>query len=110
MTDAIALEAALDETYRCVLTADFSDLPKIVLKTEELMARIGALKDKAALDRLRHKANRNRLCLQAAARGLRAAQRRMGEISNAASGLSTYTSHGQRAAIETTPGTLAQRL
>ncbi len=110
MTDPVCLEAALDQMYHCVLTADFGDLPKIVLETERLVGGLEALRDQALAARLRHKAHRNGRCLQAAARGLRAAQRRMGEMSSATDRLSTYTSSGQRAEVTTAPGTLAQRL
>jgi hypothetical protein len=110
MTDATALEAALDQMYHCILAADFGDLTKIVLETEQLVGRLNALPDKSVAERLRRKAHRNGLCLQAAARGLRAAQRRLGEMTNASGRLSTYTSGGQRAEVATAPGTLAQRL
>jgi flagellar biosynthesis/type III secretory pathway chaperone len=110
MTDATTLEAALDQMYHCVLAADFGDLPKIVMETERLVGRLDAVREKAVATRLRQKAHRNGLCLQAAARGLRAAQRRLGEMSRASDRLSTYTSGGQRSEVATAPGTLAQRL
>jgi hypothetical protein len=66
--------------------------------------------DRAFAERLRHKARRNASCLQAAARGLRAAQRRLGDMNTATSGLSTYTSRGQRADVGTQTGMMAKRL
>lgn len=110
MIDATVVEAALDQMYQCVLAANFDNLPKIVMETEQLVGRLDSLTDEAAAVRLRHKAHRNGLCLQAAARGLRAAQRRLGEMSNTNDRFSTYTSGGQRAEVATGPGSLAQRL
>lgn len=110
MRDSIELEAALDAMYHSVLAADFEFLSKIAEETERLLGRLDVLRDKAIAGRLREKANRNGHCLQAAARGLRAAQRRLAEMANAEAGLATYTRQGARAQVGTGPGTLAQRL
>lgn len=110
MTDSDHLEAALDRLHRCILIADFTELPKIVMETERLTAQLGVAVDKRMADRLRYKANRNALCLQAAARGLRAAQRRLAEVICANSQLSTYTNQGQRSEVGTGPGVMAKRL
>ena len=110
MTDSEDLEAALDHLYRSILIADFGELPKILAKTEHLTARLAPITDKALMQRLRAKAIRNGLCLQASARGIRAAQRRLGDVTNANTQLSTYTSRGRRSEIPTTPGMIAKRL
>lgn len=110
MTDAAGLEAALDALHRCILAADFGKLPKILDETERLTARLAPIANRAVAERLREKASRNGLCLQAAARGFRAAQRRMGEMTAASTQLSTYTSRGLRAEIGTGPGVMAKRL
>ena len=110
MIDAAGLEAALDQLYRCILAADFSKLPKILVETERLTARLAPLADKALALRLRHKADRNGECLKAAARGLRAAQRRLDEMNTAGTQLSTYTSRGQRTEVGMGPGVMAKRL
>ena len=110
MTDAECLEAALDHLYHCILEADFSELPKILGETERLTGRLAPLADKSIAIRLRHKATRNGLCLQAAARGLRAAQRRLIEMSSTSTQLSTYTSRGQRSEVGIGLGTMAKRL
>ncbi len=110
MTDAEDLEAALDHLYRCILIADFGELPKILAITERLTARLAPLSDRNLAERLRTKANRNGLCLQASARGLRAAQRRLGELATVNTQLSTYTKRGQRTEIVTAAGAIAKRL
>lgn len=110
MTDVMRLELALDRVYAALLVADFNELPKIVTETEGLLAGFEGLPDPAIAMRLRHKANRNSQCLQAAARGLRNAQRRMAEMSGSSTVLSTYTSRGQRSDVGVGPGSLTQRL
>ena len=106
MTDAQHLEAALDRVQDALLGAQFDKLPKIVAETEGLLAALGPLTDPFVAARLRHKANRNSLCLQAAARGLRSAQRRMGEMAGTAPAFSTYTHRGQRTVLDLGPGAL----
>lgn len=110
MTDAKGLEAALDRLYQCILVADFGDLPKILSDTERLTNRLTPINDTAIALRLRHKAHRNGLCLQAAARGLRAAQRRLGEMDTVSTQLSTYTIGGVRADLGCATGSMAKRL
>ena len=110
MTDTLALEAALDDLYQRVLAADFRALPEIAVKTEQLLQRLDLVRDKNVVERLRTKAQRNGLCLQAAARGMRAAQRRLAEMSSTDAGLATYTSKGARAQVGLGAGILAQRL
>ena len=110
MTDAEGLEVALDCLYHCLLSADFGDLAKILGETERLAAQLAPISDKAMATRLKYKANRNGLCLQAAARGLRAAQRRLGEMNTATTTLSTYTVKGRRAEVGIGAGVMAKRL
>lgn len=110
MTDAIRLERALDRVHNAVLKADFTELPKFVTEMELLLGKLAGLPDQIAAARLRRKAVRNSHCLQAAARGLRAAQRRLIEMSASTSSLSTYTSQGKRSDLGIGPGSLAQRI
>jgi hypothetical protein len=110
MTDVPGLEAALDQLHRCILIADFELLPKILAETERQLEHLQPLTDRSVVERLKYKADRNGRCLQAAARGLRAAQRRLGEVSAADSQLSTYTNTGKRSDVPTMPGIMAKRL
>ena len=110
MTDAVGLEAVLDQLHHCILTADFASLPKIIEETERQLERLASLSDRSVVQRLKHKADRNGRCLQAAARGLRAAQRRLGEVSAADTQLSTYTKSGKRNEVALMPGAMAKRL
>lgn len=111
MTDADRLEAALDTLHKSILAGEFGNLPNILEETERLAVRLPPIIDQSVAARLRSKANRNGLCLQAAAKGLRAAQRRLSEM-NTAGGtqLATYTNRGQRAAVGSGQVTMAKRL
>ena len=110
MTDLDRLEVVLDQLHQCILVADFDELPKILAETERLSAALVTLPNRSFAERIRYKASRNGQCLQASARGLRAAQRRLDEVNTATTRLSTYTSRGLRAEVGTCPGTLAQRI
>ncbi|MGQ0564907.1 MAG: hypothetical protein ACT4OK_07520 [Gemmobacter sp.] len=107
--DRTALEALLDAVHAALRTADFASLPA-------LTAAVGAAgsamlpDDPAALRLLQRKLQRNEACLQASARGLRAARRRMTEIAAARAGLQTYSRTGERQQIGAAQGALAQRL
>lgn len=110
MTDALGLEAALDQLHSCILAADFELLPKILAETERQLAKLHPVPDRTVIERLKYKADRNSRCLQAAARGLRAAQRRLGEVSATDAQLSTYTKSGKRSEVAMLPGAMAKRL
>lgn len=102
------LEALLDSVHAALQAGDFAALPA-------LTAAVGALEDAAlprdppALRALQRRLQRNDACLQASARGLRAARRRMTEIAAARAGLQTYTQTGSRQQIGPSQGRLAQR-
>jgi hypothetical protein len=110
MTEAFGLEAVLDQLHHCILTADFVLLPKILEETERQLEHLHPLSDRTVLERLKYKADRNGRCLQAASRGLRAAQRRLGEVSTTDKQLSTYTKTGKRSEVAVMPGAMAKRL
>lgn len=106
--EATALEALLDSVHAALQSGDFAALPA-------LTEAVGALdemalpRDPAALQALQRRLQRNNACLMASARGLRAARRRVAEITTARAGLQTYTQAGTRQQIGTTQGRLAQR-
>lgn len=106
--DRTTLEGLLDSVHAALRAGDFAALPA-------LTAAVGALEDVAlprdagALRALQRKLQRNDACLQASARGLRAARRRLTEIAAARAGLQTYTQTGTRQQIGPSQGRLAQR-
>lgn len=108
------LESLLDAVHAALRAGDFAGLRALTQAVEALETgalETGALpRDAAALRTLQRKLQRNEACLQASARGLRAARRRMTEIAAARAGLQTYTMGGQRQQIGPAQGTLAQRV
>ncbi|EEW26600.1 hypothetical protein [Rhodobacter ferrooxidans] len=104
-----ALEGVLDRMHRQILAGALDDLSGLTGEIEEHHARLTGLTDSAALERLRAKAARNATCLQAAARGLRAARRRISDIHAARAGLVTYDGRGKRNDVNLGDGSLTQR-
>ena len=103
------LETLLDAVHAALRAGDFAGLPALTVAVEAL--ETGVLpRDPAILRALQRKLQRNEACLQASARGLRAARRRMTEIAAARAGLQTYGMGGQRQQIGPPPGTLAHRV
>ena len=110
MAEFERLEAALDALHQSILAAQFGDLPKVLAEMERLAGEMPIMPSRAIAQNIRTKADRNCQCLQAAARGLRSAQRRLGDLTTAATKLSTYTVRGTRDEVGLQSGTLAQRL
>ncbi|MFN4159288.1 MAG: hypothetical protein ACK4GO_12895 [Gemmobacter sp.] len=106
---AEAIETALDRIHASVMAGDLAALPAQVEMLEERMQESAGAPPSAQLDRLRTKAARNALCLEAAGRGLRAAQRRLAEIRAATIGLQTYDGQGQRRVLTGAAHDLARR-
>lgn len=92
-----ALETLLDQTRDAVLAGDLVQLAELAPQVAAMAEDLPRL-DAAAAERLRRKAERNAQLLQAATRGVRAAQGRMGEIASGPM-LTTYDARGQKAAI-----------
>lgn len=104
-----ALERLLDRMHAAVLAGDIRDLATAEAELEAVLADFTTFGDRGLGERLHRKAARNATCLQAAARGLRAARRRIAEIQSARDGLQTYDGHGKRTDMPQGTGQLAQR-
>ncbi len=107
---ALRLEQALDRVQEGLQRGILSDLSERAAEIAALMPGIAGLDDLTLAQRLHSKAARNQVCLAAAARGVRAARRRLTEVATAQTGLSTYDGQGRRAALQPDTGHLAQRL
>ena len=95
-TNATTLEL-LDQIHSAILIADFAQLERLTPALETSMLAAQTMRESALLAHIKAKAERNATCLMAAGRGVRAAQRRLAEIRDAAQGFSTYNGRGQRA-------------
>ena len=103
------LSAELDRVYHVLRSGRLEGLAAATQALEAELARLDPA-DPAGLDLLRHKAQRNAACLDAAARGVRAARRRLAEIRTIESGLGTYDDKGRRDELPGLPIRLTQRL
>ncbi len=86
----------LDGVHDALMRADYAPLAGLTVGIEAELARLEDRRDGAALLRVRARAERNEVCLQAAQRGVRSARRRLEEIRAARSGLITYDDKGRR--------------
>ncbi|MFQ6773941.1 hypothetical protein V6Z69_01910 [Cereibacter sphaeroides] len=94
------LVSLLDEIRQTVTAGDLAALPGLETRLAEALERLP--RDPARLIALRRRAEGNLACLAAAARGVRAARRRLDEIRQTASGtVVVYDGRGRRA--ETRP-------
>lgn len=99
----------LDQAYDAILKSDYAALPDLSARLEQALDTGAATLGEEVLRRIRQKASRNAVVLLAAQRGIRSARRRLEEVREAASGLTTYDRQGKRAAVSETRQ-LAQRL
>jgi hypothetical protein len=113
IADPVAtLETLLDRMLNAVLNANLAGLADLSVEAESCLAEIDRIADRRTAQRLRRKAERNGVCLMAAARGLRAAQRRIAEINAAGQSgapLVTYDMRGRRKDTVAEPDLLTQR-
>ena len=103
------LSAELDRVYHLLRSGKLEGLAAATQALEAELARLDPV-DAAGLEMLRHKARRNAACLDAAARGVRAARRRLAEIRTIESGLGTYDDKGRRDEVPGLSIRLTQRL
>ena len=99
----------LDAVYLALQNLDFAQLEGLGSSLLREIERPDTPFDEAGLQLIRRRAERNARCLQAAQRGIKAAQRRLADIHRAAGGLVTYDRSGKRAEV-TLSRVLAQRL
>jgi hypothetical protein len=93
---AATLEELLDQTHAALLRGDLAALSGLFPMIEGKAQTVP--RNRALIERLRTKADRNMRLLQAAARGVRAAKGRLAEIA-AGPVLTTYTARGHREAV-----------
>ena len=92
-TDDPALSLILDAVHGALRRGDYAALPALTAAMDEAAGTLEPM-EPGAVRALQAKLERNAACLLAAARGLRSAKRRLAEIAQARTGLSTYGSTG----------------
>lgn len=103
------LEETLNRIYICLRAGDFQAAAMLTEATEQGLTAIEGLSDPIRAEKLRTLAERNARCLKAAARGIRAARRRLAEVISARAGLQTYDGQGQTRQIAPRQGALRAR-
>lgn len=107
-TDDPALSLILDAVHGALRRGDYDALPALTVALDAAAGGLAPM-DPNEVRALRAKLERNAACLLAAARGLRAAKRRLAEIAQARAGLSTYAATGALTRIGGPNGRIAQR-
>jgi hypothetical protein len=101
--------AVLDATHAALLEGNLDAITPLARRLDVLVGTLhGCAGD--TLQLIRAKAARNAKTLQAAEQGVRAAQRRLADLREAASGHRTYGRDGHRAAVGGPTGQLSHRV
>jgi ElaB/YqjD/DUF883 family membrane-anchored ribosome-binding protein len=103
------IATTLDLVRARVLSGAIADLAPLTDRIELLLANLDGL-TVAEAEIIRSKANQNTRALAAAMQGVRAAQRRMADLREAATGHRTYGPKGERSAVSGISPTLRQRV
>jgi hypothetical protein len=103
-----ALARALEDLHLLVRRGRLTELGGAAEALESALAGAGPV-DRAGLERLQRLARRNAESLSAAARGVRAARRRLAEIRAIGAGFVAYEPDGRRDEPAGTPGRLTRR-
>ncbi|GLS85178.1 hypothetical protein GCM10010873_01510 [Cypionkella aquatica] len=90
------IEGLLDAIHAAILSADYTELARLSPELDAALGRLAQPSDSALILRLQRKAERNAICATAAAKGVRAAIRRLNEVRQSLNGLVTYGEDGQR--------------
>jgi hypothetical protein len=103
------LSRALDDVYAAIIAGHLDDLAGMAERITAALTNAGRL-TASQLRNLQKQAARNAICLEAAMKGVRAAQRRVTELRTANTGHLTYNQKGERAALGMVLGTLRERI
>ena len=102
---ADALEDHLDHERKMILSGQIDGLLRASSEKERLLARLpSAGESDAVIQRLRRKAERNQELLLAAARGIKAAARRVDQLRTTQASLRTYGRDGAAADLTNARG------
>jgi hypothetical protein len=100
----------LDREREMILSGKIDGLPRVTQEKERLIGRLAGMDtETGALARVRGKVERNQELLAAAARGLKAATRRMGAMTKRETNLRTYGRDGASASLTPAPSGINHR-
>jgi hypothetical protein len=109
MIDATSLEEALDRMAEALQRGAFAELGPLTAMIATQLDALAQL-DAARAEGLRRRAARNAVCLQAAARGVRAAVARIKGLQDGDASFSTYGADGRRKQVGLSGFTQSTRL
>ncbi|RGP35801.1 hypothetical protein [Pseudotabrizicola alkalilacus] len=92
------IDTILADVRNSLMAGNYGQLATLIPALETAEAQVPS-NDLARLKALKAEAERTAHCLQAALSGVRAARRRVAEISEAAKGLTTYDREGHKATV-----------
>ena len=104
------LEKVVGETARAIRVGDLAAMGGLAERTAAALSELGTETDSVQIAALRVSAERNAVALEAAGRGVRAARRRLAEITSARGGMKTYDGAGNTQKIGGPLGALKTRL
>ena len=84
------LEKAMADTAVAIRSGNLSIMGALADRTDTALAELGTETDTVRIRALRELARQNATALEAAGRGVRAARRRLAEVTSARSGVQTY--------------------
>lgn len=97
-----ALDDLLDAERRALLNGDLEEISRLMERKEALIDALNAQEatDRAELDSLNAKVERNQDLLNSALEGIRAVARRLAAMRRIRGSLDTYDAHGKKSAID----------
>ncbi|MES2435843.1 MAG: hypothetical protein V4586_18685 [Pseudomonadota bacterium] len=98
MQAEMQIEGLMDAMHAAILVADYAALGQLSPQLDTALVNLPQHLEETTLLRLQGKAERNAASAGAAAKGVRAAIRRLKDVRQIASGLVTYDENGQRPA------------
>lgn len=104
------LEAIVAATTKAIRAGDLTAMAELAAQTEAAIANLAPQTDVDRISALRDLAARNAKGLEAAAKGVRAARRRLDEVISARSGTQTYDNVGKSQTIGGPNGAIKARL
>lgn len=108
--DGNSLEKTLDLLHAAARAGDIVALGAAGVMLEADLTTGAVLGNPAQIARLREKALRNQVILQAVARGIRAAQRRLDDIRSTGKELKTYDQRGKPRSVPNFHGQVERRV
>lgn len=106
-----ALDDVLDAERAALLVGDLDEVGRLLERKETLIDQLAALDEgeRASLETLNKKVQRNQVLLDQALEGIRTVARRLAALRRVRSSLETYDEKGERHTIEMAPDSAVEK-